>query len=85
MVFQDRELRGIPIWLLKIYLREIGGQDGEENEIIGPGWRIHLAELDDFQIGALRVGQVRMILEAEPQVFETLNSALEKKLLRAGG
>lgn len=85
MIYQVRELRGIPIWLLKIYLCEIGGSDMGENEIQGPGWRILLAQIDDFQVGSLRVGQVRLQLEAEENVLEGLNTTLEKKLLRAGG
>ena len=56
-----------------------------ENAIQGPGWRILLAQIDDFQVGSLKVGQVRLQLEAEENVLEGLNYALEKKLLRAGG
>jgi len=85
MIRQTRELRGIPLWLLKVYLGEIGGVEQEPDIILGPGWKIKLEQLDDFQVGSIRVGQVRLELEADPAVQTALNEALDKKLLRAGG
>ena len=51
----------------------------------GSGWRAHLTQLDDFQLGAIRVGQVRLQLEIEDDILEEFTAALDKKLLRAGG
>lgn len=85
MIHQTRELRGIPLWLLKIYLAEIGGEEQEPDLIQGVGWEIHLTQLEDFQVGSIRVGQVRLDLEADPTVYPALMEALDKKLLRAGG
>ncbi len=85
MIQQTRELRGIPLWLLKAYLVEIGGAELEPGVIQGSGWKIQLQQLADYQVGSIRVGQVRLDLEADPAVFPALNEALEKKLLRAGG
>ena len=85
MIRQMRELRGIPLWLLKVYLGEIGGVEQEPDIILGAGWKIKLEQLDDFQVGSIRVGQVRVVLEADTAVHAALNAALDKKLLRAGG
>ena len=85
MAFQSRELRGIPLWLIKIYLGEIGGLEEEGNEIRGQGWSAILTQLEDFQVGSIQVGQVRLDLEIEDAVREEFIAALEKKLLRAGG
>lgn len=85
MIRQTRELRGIPLWLLKVYLAEIGGVEQEQDIILGTGWKIKLEQLDDFQVGSIRVGQVRLEVEADPAVHTALNAALDKKLLRAGG
>lgn len=84
MIHETRELRGIPLWLLKEYLTEIGGKE-EENWMLGTGWKIQLTQMDDFQVGSIRVGQVRLDLEADPQIYPALIEALDKKLLRAGG
>ena len=85
MAFQSRELRGIPLWLIKIYLGEIGGLEEEGNEIRGQGWSANLTQLENFQVGSIQVGQVRLDLEIEDAVREEFIAALEKKLLRAGG
>ena len=85
MIHETRELRGIPLWLIKAYLAELGGVEQEPDVIQGADWSIRLKQLDDFQVGAIRVGQVRLELEADPAVHAALNEALDKKLLRAGG
>ncbi|MFM8321502.1 MAG: DUF1952 domain-containing protein [Chloroflexota bacterium] len=82
---QVHELRGLPLWLLKDYLCEIGGQQTGADRVTGPGWQARLAQLDDFQVGSIRVGQVRLELEVEEVAWEAFSAALEKKLLRAGG
>ena len=84
MIHETRELRGIPLWLIKDYLAELGGVEQEPDFIQGAGWRIHLQQLDDFQVGSIRVGQVHLDLEADPGVYTALMEALDKKLLRAG-
>lgn len=85
MIQQTRELRGVPLWLLKAYLIEIGGAELEPDLVQGRGWKIQLVQLADFQVGAIRVGQVLLELEAESEIYPALNEALDKKLLRAGG
>lgn len=85
MIFQTRELRGMPLWLLKLYLVELGGLAIEDDELTGPGWIASLTQMDDFQVGSIRVGQVRLQVEVEEAIFEDFITALDKKLLRAGG
>ncbi|HEX7973936.1 MAG TPA: DUF1952 domain-containing protein, partial [Anaerolineales bacterium] len=65
MVHDTREVRGLPLWLLKTYLIEIGGHEDESGLIAGSGWGAILTQMDDFQIGSIRVGQVRLELEIE--------------------
>ena len=85
MIQQTREIRGIPLWLLKTYLGELGGSEQEHDTVRGPGWQIYLTQMDDFQIGSIRVGQVKLDLEIEPAIMEAFTLALDQKLLRAGG
>ena len=42
MIQQTRELRGIPLWLLKAYLMEIGGAELEPGVVQGRGWKIDI-------------------------------------------
>ena len=79
-----RELRGIPLWLLQEYLVELGGE-AVDHQVLGAGWKASLQQLEDYRLGSIRVGQVRLEIRADTAAFELLKPHLEKKLLRAGG
>lgn len=80
-----KQMRGIPLWLLREYLEEIGGKAQGEARIVGVGWIANLTQLEDFSVGSLTVGQVLLEVQAEEDTWELLQPVLEKKLLRAGG
>ena len=81
----SREVRGIPLWLMRAYLEEAGGTPIGEDRVAGDGWEVQLTQLDDFRLGSLSVGQIRVDLEATPAGMARILTELEKKLLRAGG
>ncbi len=81
----DWEIRSIPLWLIRDYLLELGGQEEEPGLVKGIGWTVSLNQMADYQIGSIRVGQVHLNLKARLDEFETIRVALEKKLIRAGG
>lgn len=85
MTVITHELRGIPLWLLRDYLLDLGGNALSDEQVVGPGWQVQLTRLDDFRIGSLRVGQVRLELRGEPEALAKLEQGLRPKLLRAGG
>lgn len=85
MVRIEREIRGIPLWLLAEYLVDFGGQETEPGHVQGDGWEASLTQLEDFRVGSLAVGQVRIEVEGSPESMALLLPQLEKKLLRAGG
>jgi hypothetical protein len=76
--------RGIPLKLFRDYLIDLGGYLAEDGHVEGPGWQARLERVEDFQIGSLRVGQVHVELEGQPEALDALLPQLEKKLLRAG-
>jgi hypothetical protein len=78
-------VRGVPLWLLREYLEEIGGRLQADGGLMGDGWMARLTQVDDYVIGSLRVGQVRLELDGEAASVERAREALEPKLLRAGG
>ncbi len=80
----ERRIRGIPLWLLRAYLVELGGQ-AQEDRISGNGWEAKITQLDDFRVGSLAVGQVRLDIEGEKQAVAELIPRLDRKLLRGGG
>ena len=85
MVRMERELRGIPLWLLAEYLLELGGHATEPGRVQGDGWEASLTQLEDFRVGSLAVGQVRIAVQGSSDAMALLLPLLEKKLLRAGG
>jgi hypothetical protein len=80
-----REMRGIPYFLLKEYLQEMGGTLEEENLIRAEGWSVTLEKMEPFRIGSLSVGQTRLTIEIEDHLVEPFLAQFGKKTLRAGG
>jgi len=79
------EMRGIPYFLLKEYLQEMGGTLIEENFLQGDGWSVRLERMEPFRLGSLEVGQTRLTVEMEDQVADDFIERFQKKTLRAGG
>ena len=80
-----REIRGIPLFLLREYLQEMGGTAIDDNHLEGPGWRVTLTRMEPFRIGSLEVGQTRVEIEIKPELVEGFMEVFGKKTLRAGG
>ncbi len=79
-----RDIRSIPLWLLRDYLVELGGKAESDTRVVGQGWTAQLTELEDFQLGDLKVAQVRLELEGEDLALKQVTDGLEPRLLRAG-
>jgi len=79
-----RELRGIPMFLLKEYLQEMGGRLEDENLIRAEGWSVTLEKMEPFRLGSLSVGQTRLTIEIEDHLAEEFLAQFGKKTLRAG-
>jgi hypothetical protein len=85
MIEYTRDIRGVPLWLLREYLQELGGEVAAGGLITGDGWTASLTQLGDFWVGSLTVGQVRLDMQSTEEAWHSIQAALEKKLLRAGG
>lgn len=79
-----REIRGIPPFLLREYLQELGGSPAGENQVRGKGWNVRLERMEPFRLGSLEVGQTRLIIEVEDALADDFLKRLELKTLRAG-
>lgn len=80
-----QDMRGIPLWLLREYLEELGGVADGEELVRGAGWQARLTRLEPLRLGSLAIGQVRLELEVEDAQAQDLVARLAKKTLRAGG
>lgn len=81
----ERELRGVPFWLVREYLEQLGGQIQTDGWLHGPGWSARLTEMEDYRIGSLRVARLQLELQGDAGSVERATQALDKRLLRAGG
>ena len=81
----DREIRGVPLWQIREYLEELGGRVLDDMNVQGEGWKANLEQIEDFQIGSLVVGQVRVLIEGDEPTLAALEPRLDDKLIRAGG
>jgi hypothetical protein len=81
----EETITGIPLWLLRAYLEELGGHAEVDGRVTGAGWAAYLAPAPPCAVGSLRVGRVRLALRGNPETLRALRVALDKKLLRGGG
>jgi len=79
-----REMRGIPYFLLKAYLQELGGELRAEDWVCGAGWSVRLERMSPFRLGSLEVGQTRLTMELQDEVAEDFLARFALKTLRAG-
>ncbi len=82
---REWEVHGLPLRLAEEYLQELGGQLVSEGRVEGPGWVVQIHKIEDFKLGSIRLGNLRLNLEADSEVMEAFLHALEQKLRRGGG
>ncbi len=80
-----REMRGIPLFLLKEYLVEMGGEELNENQMQGPGWSVDISRMEPFKIGSLSIGQTLLEIQIEDYAVDGFLEVFGQKTLRAGG
>lgn len=73
---------GVPAWLLRTYLVELGGTAGGDRTVTGPGWTARL-DARSHGAGHIRIGRVTVSIEG-PAAAETM-AALRRKAQRGGG
>lgn len=79
------DVNGVPEWLMQEYLVELGGQVSRQGQVTGPGWQADYHRIEDFKLGSIRVGRVRLQISGEEAVMESIIPRLEQKLMRGGG
>ena len=79
-----REMRGIPFFLLREYLEELGGKTVSEDRVEGSGWSVRLTRMEPFRLGSLSVGQTCLEIEIEENQVDEFMERFSMKTLRAG-
>lgn len=77
-------MRGIPYFLLKEYLVELGGTLVEDNLVVGEGWRVRLTKMEPYRLFSISVGQSQLDMELEEEIADQFLHMFAMKTLRAG-
>jgi len=81
----EHDYYGVPVWLMKEYLLQLGGRPVGDNQVEGDGWRATLRAAEWRSIGSLRVGGATVVFEGEQATLDVLFERLHWKTLRGGG
>ncbi len=79
-----REMRGIPFFLLREYLEELGGKAVSDDRVEGSGWSVRLTRMEPFRLGSLSVGQTCLEIKIEENQADEFMERFSMKTLRAG-
>jgi hypothetical protein len=76
---------GVPLWLMKEYLADLGGIEVAENVMAGQGWRAAVTKATPNRIGSLVVGGATVEFYGDEAALAALFAKLHMKTLRGGG
>lgn len=76
---------GVPLWLLKDYLAQLGGVETGENVLEGEGWRAEVSKAPVRRVGSLQVGGATALFTGDEAALAALFERLHWKTQRGGG
>ena len=76
---------GVPLWLMKKYLVDLGATETEENVMVGDGWQAKVSKAEPARIGSLVVGRIDAEFSGDDKAVEELLEKLHWKTMRGGG
>lgn len=76
---------GVPLWLMKQYLTDLGGTETAENTLTAAGWQAEVKKSEPARIGSLVVGRIEVDFSGDPAAIAELLDKLHWKTLRGGG
>lgn len=79
------DYHGVPLWLMKEYLADLGAVETEENVMVGDGWRAVVRKAVPNRIGSLVVGGAAVDFSGDPAKLQAMFQKLHLKTLRGGG
>ncbi len=76
---------GVPRWLMKEYLADLGAVEVAENVMQGEGWQAVVTKAPPHHIGSLVVGGASVEFSGDETALAAMLVQLHKKTLRGGG
>ncbi|MFZ1770024.1 MAG: DUF1952 domain-containing protein [Caldilinea sp.] len=81
----EHDYYGVPLWLMKDYLAQLGGHELDGDAMEGDGWRAELRKAERRHIGSLSIGGATVVFVGEQTTLDALFESLHWKTLRGGG
>lgn len=81
----EHDYYGVPLWLMKDYLAQLGGREIGEEVVEGDGWCAEMRKAERRHIGSLSVGGATVVFVGEQTILDALFAKLHWKTLRGGG
>jgi hypothetical protein len=82
---QVHDYYGVPLWMMKEYLAQLGAAEVAENRFEAPGWQAELRPAAWKTIGSLRVGGTQAAFTGSDAALAQMFERLHWKTLRGGG
>lgn len=76
---------GVPLWLMKEYLRDLGAVEAEENLLVADGWQAQVSKANPKHIGSLVIGGATVEFSGGEALLALMFEKLHGKTLRGGG
>ncbi len=76
---------GVPLWLMKVYLTDLGATETAENVMVGDGWQAIVRKSEPARIGSLVVGRIEVEFLGDETAIEAVLEKLHWKTMRGGG
>jgi hypothetical protein len=76
---------GVPLWLMKAYLTELGATETKENVLVAGNWQAVVRKSEPARIGSLVVGRIEVEFAGDEAAIEAVLEKLHWKTLRGGG
>jgi hypothetical protein len=76
---------GVPLWLMKTYLIELGAIEKEDGLLAADKWQVVMSKGKPIKVGSLVVGKVDVELSGDETSIAKLLEKLYLKTLRGGG
>lgn len=80
-----KQVYGIPLWLMKKYLADLGATETAENVMCGDGWQAVVSKSEPARIGSLVVGRIEVEFSGDQPALDDMLERLHWKTLRGGG
>ena len=80
-----KQTYGVPLWLMKKYLTDLGATESAENVMVGEGWQAVVSKAEPARIGSLVVVRIEVEFSGDETALEALLEKLHWKSMRGGG